>query len=244
MTSTTPSTSTSSSSVPASPASAPATTSPPRCPGRASRSSRARDLRRHVGPVQVPRHPLGLRPAHLRLRVQAVGGEGLHRRCAQDPRLPAGDDGRERPRRQGALRPPGGLGRLVERGRPLDRAGGPRGRAHRAHRELGALRQRLLRLRPGLHARVRGPREVRRADRPPAVLARGPRLQRQEGRRHRLRRDRGDPGPVAADQRQAGRARHDAAAHADVHHAGAQAGPPDQRLPPRLRPQDRPRPEP
>ena len=39
--------------------------------------------RRHVGPVPLPRHPLGLRPAHLRLRLQAVA-----RRAGRSPTAP------------------------------------------------------------------------------------------------------------------------------------------------------------
>ena len=61
---------------------------------------------------------------------------------------------------------------------------------------LALLRRRLLPLRPGLHPGVRGPRTLRRPDRAPAALARGPRLHRQAGGRDRQRRDRchADPG--------------------------------------------------
>ena len=52
--------------------------------------------------------------------------------------------------------------------------------------------RRLLRLRRGLHARVRRPRAVPRHDRAPAALARRPRLRGQARRRDRQRRDRGD----------------------------------------------------
>ena len=87
--------------------------------------------------------------------------------------------------------------------------------------ELDLLRRRLLPLRRGLHPRVRGPRALPRPDRAPAALAGGPRLHRQEGRHHRQRRDRGDVG--ARDGRHR-RTRHDAAALADLRHAGAVEG--------------------
>ena len=53
--------------------------------------------RRHLGPVPLPGHPLGLRPAHLRLRVQAVARRGRDRLGRQDPGLPAA----RRPRENG-----------------------------------------------------------------------------------------------------------------------------------------------
>ena len=86
--------------------------------------------------------------------------------------------------------------------------------------------QRLLPLRRGLHARVPGHRALRRRGRPPAALARGPRLRGQAGRRDRQRRDRGDAG--AGDGRD-GRARDDAAALADLHRLDAGRRPDRQR---------------
>ena len=65
----------------------------------------------------------------------------------------------------------------------------------------------------GLHARVAGHGRLQGPDRPPADLARGSRLRRQEGRRHRLGRHGGDADP--GDRRRL-RARHDAAALADL----------------------------
>ena len=57
-------------------------------PGHSLRDPRgARGHRRHLGPVPLPGHPLGLRPAHLRLRVQAVDGREGDRRRRRDPRL-------------------------------------------------------------------------------------------------------------------------------------------------------------
>ena len=58
--------------------------------------------------------------------------------------------------------------------------------------------------------------------RPPAALARGPRLRRQAGGGDRLRRDRGDPG--AGDGRGGRGPRHDAAALADLHPPGPRQG--------------------
>ena len=63
-----------------------------------------------------------------------------------------------------------------------------------------------------------GTRRLRGHDRPPAALARGPRLRRQADRRDRQRRHRGDAGPGAE---RAGRARDDAAALADLHRLAA-----------------------
>ena len=53
--------------------------------------------------------------------------------------------------------------------------------------QLAVLRGRLLPLRRGLHAALRGARAVHRAGRPPAAVARRPRLRGQAGRRHRQR---------------------------------------------------------
>ena len=81
--------------------------------------------------------------------------------------------------------------RVVERAR---RAGRSRpsatdsGETVRLHLRLPLDLQRLLPLRRGLHARVRRARALRRADRPPAALARGPRLRGQAGGRDRQRR--------------------------------------------------------
>ena len=78
----------------------------------------------------------------------------------------------------------------------------------------------------GLHARVPGHRALRRPGRPPAALARGPRLRRQARRRDRQRRHRGDAGP--GDGRD-GRARDDAAALADLRRLAARRRPDRQR---------------
>ncbi len=70
----------------------------------------------------------------------------------------------------------------------------------------------------GFTPRVRGHRALRGRDRPPAALARGPRLRRQARRRDRQRRDRGDARP--GDGR-AGRARDDAPALAELRRLAA-----------------------
>ena len=81
---------------------------------------------------------------------------------------------------------------------------------------------RLLPLRRGLHARVPRPRALRRPGRPPAALARGPRLRGQARGRDRQRRHRGDAGPGAGG---GGRARDDAAALADLRRLDPGRGP-------------------
>ena len=139
---------------------------------------------------------------------------------AADPRLHPRDRRGERHRPPHPLRPQGGPRRVVQRPRAVDR----RGRARRHRRDLrddGRLalqRQRLLPLRRGLHAGVPGPGSVPGPGRPPAALARGPRLRRQARRGHRQRRDRGDARP--GDGRR-GRARDDAAALAELRPAAA-----------------------
>ena len=98
---------------------------------------------------------------------------------------------------------------------------------------------RLLPLRRGLHARLRGHRALRRPDRPPAALARGPRLRGQAGRRDRQRRDRRHARPGAGRD---GRARHDAAALAELHRLAARRGPDRRRAAPRAARQGSPTP--
>ena len=78
--------------------------------------------------------------------------------------------------------------------------------------------QRLLPLRRGLHAGLRGHRALRRADRAPAALDRRHRLRRQARRRDRQRRDRRDARPRDGPD---GGARHDAAALAQLRRLAA-----------------------
>ena len=102
-----------------------------RCPDKSYADPGApREPRRHLGPVQVPGHPLGLRHVHPRIPVQAVDvGEG-HRRRPVDHVLPEGDGRRVRHRQAHPVRPEGGRRRLVRRRQPLDaaRRAGRRGR--------------------------------------------------------------------------------------------------------------------
>ena len=134
---------------------------------------------------------------------------------AVDPQLHPRDRPRARRRAEHPLPPPRRPRRVVERRRALD----GRGRAHRHRRDraphlrLPVHVQRLLPLRRGLHARVRGHRALRGRDRPPAALARGPRLHRQARGRDRQRRDGSHARPGDGRAR---RARDDAPALADL----------------------------
>ena len=177
-------------------------------------------LRWDVGPVPLPRHPLGLRPAHLRLRLRSVARQGGDRLGSPDPGLPASHRARDRGRAAHPLPPPGARSRLVEPGRPL----APRRRAHR-HGGAGAdqcrldlLRQRLLPLRRGVHPALRGPGGLRGHDRAPAAVAGGPRPRRQARRRDRQRGHGRHAGPGSGRD---GCARDAPAAHAELHPPGA-----------------------
>ena len=112
--------------------------------------------------------------------------------------------------------------RVVVGGRALDRRGRARRRDRHAHRRLPLLLLGLLPLRRGLHARVRGHRALRRADRAPPALARGPRLRGQAGGGDRQRRHRrhADPRDGAGH-----RAHHDAPALAQLRAGAARARP-------------------
>ena len=119
-------------------------------------------------------------------------------------------------RRAHPLPPPGQARRLV-----LGRSAlAGRGRAHRQrragplHLQLAPHVQRLLQLCRGLRSRIPGPGELPGQDRPPAILAGGPGLCRQEGGGHRQRRHRGDDRPGNGED---GGARRHAAALADLH---------------------------
>ena len=102
----------------------------------------------------------------------------------------------------------------------VERADGRR--ADAAHVQLPVPVHRLLPLRRAVLTRVRGHRAVRGTDHPPAALARGPRLRRQAGGRHRQRRHGGHAG--SGDGR-AGGPRHDAAALAELHREPPGRGP-------------------
>ena len=181
-----------------------------------------------MGPVPLPGGPLGLGHADARLPLPAVDGGQGDRRRPVDPQLRARHRERRRHRREDPLQPPDRARRVVERGRALHRHRAPHGqrRDRRGHVRLPPGLQRLLPLRRGLHAPLRGQRALRRADHPPAVLARGPRLRRQARRRHRQRRDRDHARPGADRQ---GRARDDAAALAQLRPVDSGGGPDRQR---------------
>ena len=95
----------------------------------------------------------------------------------------------------------------------VDGERGDTGETVAVHLRLPVHVQRLLRYDERLHAGVPGHRALRRPRRPPAALARRPRLRRQARRRDRQRRDGGD---ARAGDGRAGRARDDAAALADA----------------------------
>ena len=195
-----------------------ATTCRPSCPDKTLRDPRgARRDRRHLGPVPLPGHPLGLGHVHARLPVPAVDERQGDRRRPGDP---APTSARPRASTASTATSASATGSWraewstddarwtveVERSAP----------ASRSHdRRLPVLCRRLLRLRraatrpqfPG-RERFRGPIVH------PQQLARGPRLRGQARRGHRQRRDRGDARARAG---RAGRARDDAAALAELH---------------------------
>ena len=121
------------------------------------------------------------------------------------------------------VRAPGRRGELVERGRSLDSPRQPWRPGRRDHLQLPLHVQRLLQLRRGLLAGVRRCRGLHRADHPPAALAGGSRLPGQERRGDRQWCDGGDfgSGPCGF----GGRARHHAAALAELHPLTARRGP-------------------
>ena len=148
-------------------------------PGEVLRHPRgSRGPGRHMGPLPLPRDPLGLRHVHLRVPVPGVARAAGPGRRTQHPRLPG------RHRRGGRDRsahpvPDAGSGRLLVLGAgALDGVG-----AGRAGRDPGDLHVRLpvdllrlLRLRapapPGVPRGVR----LRGHDRAPAAVAPGPRM--------------------------------------------------------------------
>ena len=114
--------------------------------------------RRHVGPVPLSRRALRQRHAHPGLRLQTLDrGQGPGRR-PQHPELRAPDRGGGGRRPPHPLPPQGDPRRLVHRRRPLDGDLRPHRRrpARPVHLQLPPDVQRLLRLRQGLHAGLRG----------------------------------------------------------------------------------------
>ena len=151
-----------------------------------------------------------------------------------DPHVHPRHRARQRRRAAHPLPPPRRARRLVERRRSLDGGGGAD--RHAARRFVS--RADFLfgctgyyRYDEGYTPQFEGTRALRRRDRPPAALARGPRLHRQARGGHRQRRNRGD---ARARDGRARRARDDAPALTELR--GVAAGQrSDRRLPaPRL----------
>ena len=169
----------------------------PRVPRQDLRDPRGpRRDRRHLGPVPLPGHPLGLRHVHARLPFRPWTEAEGDRRRPVDPALHP---------RHGA-RATASTSRIRFGHRVVRAEWSQRRRAVDASRRSAPTParpstltcgflftlHRLLPLRRGLHARVRGHRALRGPGRPSAALAGGPRLRGQARRRDRQRRDGGD----------------------------------------------------
>ena len=201
-----------------------AATCRPSCPGKTLRDPRgARRDRRHLGPVPLPGHPLGLRHVHARLPLPAVDASA--KAIADGPSiLQLHPRHRARVRRRRATSA-SATASCAPSGRRDDARWTVERRAHR-HRRDGRASPAAscscctgyYRYDEGYTPDVRGRRALRGPDRPPAALARGPRLRGQARRRDRQRRDRGD---ARAGDGRAGRARDDAAALADLRRLAA-----------------------
>ena len=169
------------------------------CPGKTYAILEARDA---IGGTwdlfRYPGHPLGLRHAHARLLVPALeGGEGDRRRARRSSsyvRETASENGIDRKIRFGhrvVAR------RVVDAGGALD----GRGRAWSTPARPSEMTCNFLHVCSGYYRydegytpEFAGTERFGGRDRPPAAVARGPRLRRQAGRRDRQRRDRGHPG--------------------------------------------------
>ena len=168
-----------------------------RCPGKRYAILEGRDThRRHLGPVPLSRHPLGLGHVHAGLRVPALERGQGHRRRPVDPEVHARDGARVRHRPPDPLRPPG--------------ASAPRGRrddarwtveAERGAGEAVRFTCNFLFLCSGYYdydggytPEFPGVERFDGRDRAPAEVAGGPRLRRQAGGGDRQRRHRRDAG--------------------------------------------------
>jgi hypothetical protein len=184
------------------------------------RAGDAGELRRDLDHPSLSRHPIRQRPLHLRLSLQAVDRQADRDR-AGDPGLHGRGDRRERSCPSHPLSPSHRSRGLVGRRQSLDHRGRP-ARQRRAvphHRGLPVDVPGLLSALGGLHAGMARHGRLQGPDRASPDLAQGPRRQGKEGRGHRLRCDRGHAG---AQHRRQRRARHHAAALADLFHSGAQ----------------------
>ena len=129
---------------------------------------------------------------------------------------------RVRHRRAHPVRPPGGVGVVVVAGRPMDRdVARSTARPSCRPRRCSTCAAATTATTPGFTPDFPGLDSFDGQVVHPAVLARGPRLRGQEGRRDRQRRHRRHADPVDGRRR---RAHHDAAALADLHHDAAVQG--------------------
>ena len=151
-----------------------------------------------MGSVPLSRHSFRQRHAYAWLSLQAVAGSQGDRRRSVDPRLCEGNGRRIRGRQAHPLQSPRQEGVVVERGRMLDRRSRTQGygRDGPLHLQLPLHELRILQLSRRLHARVQGHRELQGQDRSSAEVAVRPRLQGQERRRDRFRRDGDDAGAL------------------------------------------------
>ena len=196
-----------------------------KCPGKSYAILEGRDciggtwdLFRYPGIRSDSRH------VHARLFVQAVDRAEGDRRRAAHPELRPRDRRRERHRQEDPLQPPRQARVVVDAGRALDRGGraqaGEGGSRDRAlHLQFPVHVLGLLQIRGRLHAGICRARRFRRPHRASAEMARRPRLRGQARGGDRLGRDRGDAGAGDGQDR---RARHHAAALADL--CGGAAG--------------------
>ena len=178
--------------------------------------ARGRD-RRHLGPLPLPGHPLGLGHVHARLLLPALGG-----RPSRSPTAPRSCATSATPHAITAStsRSASATARCAPNGPPRRRAG-----PSQAERALSGETVRLTcgflyvctgyyRYDEGYSPRFEGTERFARPDRPSPALARGPRLLRQAHRRDRQRRHRGHARARAGRAR---RARDDAAALSRLH---------------------------
>ena len=154
-----------------------------RCPRKTLRDPRgARAHRRHLGPVPLSGHPLGLGHVHARVLVPPLDGPEGDRRRPVDPRLHARDgrDVRHRPQIR--------YGHRVERAQLVERA---RRGGRSTSREVASGETLHLHVRAscscapatttttrGYTPEFAGDGALPRPDRPPAALAAGHRLRR------------------------------------------------------------------
>ena len=197
-----------------------------RCPSQDLRDpGTPGEPRRHLGPVQVPGHPLGLRHVHPRLPVQAVDRSA--KAIADGPSIMSylkETVARVRHRQAHPLRPPGAS---APTGPTPTTAGPCASSATASRREITCsflfACSGYYNYDEGYSPEFPGADGLRGHHRPSAALAGGPRLRRQADRRHRQRRHRGDSDSRAG---QFGcRPRDHAAALADLHRRAARRRP-------------------